>query len=295
MLKIRPARIDDIASLKEIWKLSFGDKEKFIDFFYANRFKKEETLLLQTNQNISAMLTLMPVRIVTPDFRSVDSVMLYAMATHPAYRNKGFASRIMEFSDRYLKLKDKAFSVLVPQGQSLFDFYRRRGYQEAFYIREACFSYEMIENMAIDQSVACTVNPGNPEEYNEFRNHCLQGNLYIAYSNEDIFYQKRLSGWSGADIYLAKMGDIQGGAVVEKVSPDRILIKELLAPEEYIPDFIRHLSRLLPAKEYLVRTPAFLGQNLGGAIRSFGMVKMHKDMDVEICKEGLGYMGLAFD
>ncbi|RNC29092.1 MAG: hypothetical protein AWM53_01012 [Candidatus Dichloromethanomonas elyunquensis] len=294
MNKIRPARKGETASQKEIWKLSFGDKDKYIDFYYANRYKEEETILLEYNGNILAMLTLMPVKTIVPDSGCFDSVMIYAMATHPNYWNQGFASRVMEFSDQHLSSANKAFSVLVPQGKSLFNFYRKHGYQEAFYIRENLLALEEI-NLLPDNHVPCTLSANNPDEYNVRRNKYLRGRLHIAYSDKDVRYQQKLSRWSGADIYLADFPDVQCCAVTERISAEKVLIKEILAPEGYIPVLIRKLAQQVPAQEYLVRTPAYLGEKLGGSIQPFGMLKMHKDMDMEINQKKLGYMGLAFD
>jgi len=84
MVEVRWAREGEIDRQKELWKLCFGDPEWYIDFYFANRYKKDETLVLLYNGEIIAMLTLMPVRTVFPDNQSAASSMLYASPRIPA-------------------------------------------------------------------------------------------------------------------------------------------------------------------------------------------------------------------
>jgi hypothetical protein len=103
----------------------------------------------------------------------------------------------------------------------------------------------------------------------------LSGRGYIAYGLNDISYQKKISQWSGADIYQLDAGDSRGCAVIEKAAPEKFLIKELLIAEEFIPLFLKRIARDLPAKEYILRTPGYLGVSLGGILRPFGMLRVH--------------------
>lgn len=293
-LEIRLAKKSDILSQKEIWKLCFGDKDKFIDFYFENRYQEDQTLLLLKNGKPAAMLTMLPVKIVIPDLRTLDTVMIYAMATHPAVQNQGLAGELLEFCDRYLQAGNITFSILVPQQRSLFDFYRRYGYQEGFYIRESLWTREAIDQFPVPTEPQGTISAAGPEEYNTRRNRFLAGRLYIAYGIDDIIYQKKLSQWSGADIYLLEAGDYQGCAVIEKITPERFIIKEMLMADPLIPLFLKQIAQNLTAKEFIVRTPAYLGQSLGGTLRPFGMLKEPKN----IRRWGTdcnGYMGLAFD
>jgi predicted N-acetyltransferase YhbS len=292
---IGPAARADIPALKEIWKLSFGDQDAYIDFYYTNRYQDEETLLLRSGPDVLAMLAMLPVITVTPANGSLASVMIYAMATHPLHRHNGLAARIMEFGAQSLSAVGKVFSVLVPQEKSLFDFYRKFGYEEAFYLRESLLTRQQISQLAAGTPTGLTVKAGNPEEYNQIRNERLSGKFYIAYGQTDIRYQQKLCQWSGGDIYLVTSASSRGCAVIERVSAARVVIKEMLAPEELIPPFLQELSGQVPAASYLIRTPAYSGESLGGTIRPFGMIKQHTQQREDRVPQEQGYLGLAFD
>ncbi len=294
MSEVRLAKRGNILRQKEIWKLCFGDSDHYIDFYFDNMYKEDETLLLFEDESIAAMLTMLPVKLITSDQRSFDSAMLYAVATHPNYQNRGFSSQLIDFAHHYLIKKGVFFTVLVPSGQQLFNFYRKQGYEDGLYIRELLFTREMIDQMDISENCPCILSRISPEKYNQIRNQKLIGKFYVEYADDKILYQKQLSQESGADIFSINCNGIQGCVAIERLNANRVFIKELLIPEELIPGAVKHIAGLFPAREYVVRTPAYSGQQLSG-IRPFGMIKAIQRNDFMIATEDFGYLGFAFD
>lgn len=295
MKEIRFAKKSDIPKLKEIWKICFGDDDDYIDFFFKNKYKEEETLLSLCDAEIAAMLTMIPTKIVMPDNSSLKASMIYAVATHPKYRGKGLSSKLMEYSNNYLLNNNVDASILVPATESLFKFYSRQGYMEGFYLREVVLTDENIKGFERITNTQCLIVSATPEEYNKRRENLLQGKLYVAYGDEEIAYQKALSKYSGADIYAIDIEDIRGCAIVERINSEKVIIKELLIPEKFLKDGIIQITKLLPAKEYILRLPSYLGEDFGGVIRAFGMIHLHRRIDEKVVTNTSGYMGLAYD
>ncbi len=299
MYEIRQAKSGEAASQKEIWKLCFGDRDKYIDFYYANRYKEEETLLLLYQGKLITMLTMIPATTVMPDNQSMETVIIYAMATHPDYQKRGFATKIIKYCHEYLEANNINNTVLVPQHNSLFNFYQQYGYQETFYIQETSWTaeavLEMLDELKGGPPSSCTIKPCDSVEYNLRRNELLQGRLYIAYQDEDISYQKKLSQFSGADIYLVDGDGIQGCAVIERTPSGNILIKELLIPDFHRPNVLRAIVEQFNVRELMVRTPSFTEELYGDKIRPFGMIREHPLSQRKLTSETKGYMGLAFD
>ena len=280
---------------KELWKRCFDDSDSYIDFYYANRYKEDETAVLLHDGEILAMLTMVSVRMVIPDNRSFKTAMLYAIATHPNYQNMGLAARLIDFSNQYLRTQKTELSVLAPANRHLFDYYRKLGYQDGFYIREARLFRDSLESLPSDQACNCAVSAITPQEYNRRRNKQLNGRFFIAYVDEDIAYQKKLSQLSGLDIYAIDIEEKQGCLAVERITSDKVLIKEMLLPEDLMNVAIKQIFQQLSAKEYVLRTPSYLGEHLGGRIRPFGMIRVDSEVDWVITPEDLGYLGFAFD
>lgn len=302
MIEIRLAREGEIDRQKDMWKLCFGDRETYIDFYFANEYKENETLALTYNKEIVSILTMIPMKTVLPDKRSLSSAMLYAIATHPDYRNRGYSTELITYAEKYLAGMQNHFTILVPAGQHLFDFYRKQGYREYFYLREALLSLAEIDILSAQVSCRCKVYPLDSKEYNLRRNELLHGSLYIAYTEDEIRYQQKLSRYSGADIYAIDLVDLSGGigkkqgcAVIERRNTSRVVIKELLLPEDNYLPVLKELTRFIPSREYVVRTPAHLGQSLGGSVRPFGMIKSPAKNNLKMLPDMQGYLGIAFD
>ena len=295
MLEVRLAQKGETVHQKELWKRCFGDSDRFIDFYYANRYKEDETAVLLHDGEIMAMLTMIPVRTVIPDNRSFKTAMLYAIATHPKYQNMGFATQLMDFSNQYMSTQQTELSVLTPANGQLFDYYRKQGYQDEFYIKETRLFRASVESLPSDPACKCTVLAINPQEYNRRRNKQLNGRLFIAYDDEDIAYQKKLSRLSGADIYAIDIAETEGCLAVERITSDKILIKEVLLPEIHLNLALKQIILQLPAKEYVLRTPPYFADHLGASLRPFGMIRLDREIDWVITPEDLGYLGFAFD
>lgn len=302
MIEIRWAKEGEIERQKDMWKLCFGDRDTYIDFYFANKYKNNETLVLTYDQEIVSILTMMPIKATLPDKRILRSTMLYAIATHPDYRKRGFSTELINHAERLLIDTQHEFSILVPAGQHLFDFYRKQGYRIYFYLREVILPISILTPIPVKEPHNYSIIPLLPEEYNSRRNELLEGSLYIAYDEEEIGYQKQLSLYSGADIYGIEIYSKDtrserryGCAIVERRNTARVVIKELLLPEkEYLP-VLKRLSELIPAREYVVRTPAHLSACLGGTVRPFGMIKSLSGKELGHYLQDQGYLGVAFD
>ena len=303
MIEIRLAQEGEIDQQKELWKLCFGDEDSYTNFYFQNKYQKKETFLLIYNGKIASMLTMMPIRIIFPDNRNYNSVMLYAIGTHPDFRNHGFSTKLMTHSEKYLAALGTLFSTLVPAENSLFDFYGNRGYKKCFYVRETLFPAHKIIDLKTHYQYEVSISPSIPVEYNKIRSDILKQHFYTEYNIEQVEYQQKLSRQSGADIYTIdfkhhsnKVNNVKGCALVERVNKKRVIIKELLLPGEnlYIP-VLKKLSRGITADEYLIRTPAHLGRSLEGTVRPFGMIKALQEFDLELLCAGQGYLGIAFD
>lgn len=295
MCEIRLARKGETAQQKEIWKLCFGDPESYIDFYFTNRYKEDDTVVLLHDGEIAAMLTMIPVRTVFPNDRSLNTAMFYAIATHPKFQNRGFATQLMDYSNQLLRARKEELSVLVPANNQLFEYYRKQGYQDGLYIRETLFSREGADSLPVSKPFSCCILPITSEDYNRRRNSQLNGRLYISYPDENISYQKKLSQLSGADIYAIDIEDIQGCLAVERITSDKVLIKEILLPDDLLNTAVKQIVQQLTAKEYVLRTSPHIGQQLGGSIRPFGMIRVQSAIDTVIMPEDLGYLGVAFD
>lgn len=298
-MEIRLVKQEDLEDLKEIWRMSFGDPDSFIDFYYQTRDWLSETAVLLEGGKAVSMLTMIPVELTGPGGRQCSASMLYAIATHPDYQKRGYADQLIEFSNEYQLSKQVAVTLLVPASENLFNFYGKRGYRDGFYVREVVLSRDDIDKL-LGENKPCRFVPVKPMEYNAMRSKLLEGQPYLSYRDDEIAFQKQLTVMFGTDLYAIVIGDTAGCAYAERISEEEVIVKELLIPEQFLIPAVKRIAELLPADNYMIRTPAFAGESLGGRIRPFGMIRANKmNGDKVTVDTGYptqeSYLGIAYD
>lgn len=296
----RLAKIEDKAALREIWKLCFGDEDSFIDLYFKNVDWINGTAVLLYGSRIISMLTMIPVDMIGKDGDKCRASMLYAIATHPDFQKRGYADQLIEFSNRYLLSNQVETTLLVPAGEELFRFYEKRGYANAFYVREAVLKIDEIAMLAGSDSSIFRIIPAGPAKYNQIRKRLLAGRSYVDYRDAELAFQKSMAAMFDADLFAIEAGGSEGCAYYERISKEEVIIKEMLIPDEYAAAALKQITELVPAEKYIVRTPAQAGALLGGSVRPFGMLRINekdgKSIVAELSEDKKNaYLGIAYD
>ena len=113
-----------IPQLRQLWKTAFGDTDAFLDSFFETGFSSERCRCITDGEQVAAMLYWFDC-----EYRGQKLAYLYAVATHPEYRNRGLCHRLMENTHALLAEKGYAGALLVPQEEGLRTFYGKMGYQ----------------------------------------------------------------------------------------------------------------------------------------------------------------------
>lgn len=294
-MELRLAQQEDLERLKLIWKLCFGDEDRYIDFYFNNRDWMEETAVLLLDEGIVSMLSMIPVELTSDNGIKHQAAMLYAIATHPEYQKKGLAEKLMEFSNQYLLAKQINTTVLVPAEAELFAFYRRRGYQEGFLLREVILSEGQIQELILQQPLfPCRITSAESRDYNEKRKELLAGACFVDYKDDEISFQKKEAQLYGTDIYKIEQEDSTIGVATIEKNLGKVIVKELLIPDQYLVSAIKEISDLISGETYIIRTPPAFGKELGGEIHSFGMIKINQKENM--IEESIpSYLGIAYD
>jgi GNAT superfamily N-acetyltransferase len=298
----RQAMKEDLKELKEIWKLSFGDDDRYINFYYQNRDWVKETAVLVQDGRIASMLTMIPVDLADKYGKVRRASMLFAIATHPDFRKRGYAEQLIEYSNEYLKSFQVFATLLVPAGEDLFRYYGKLGYREGFFVREAVLHRGEIEALAASgaSGLSLTLKATEPAEYNRIRRNRLAGHPRLDYRDEELLFEKRIAVISGADLFSIETEGVVGCAYAERLSEEAVIVKELLIPDHYAAAALKELSERVPAEKYIVRTPPFSGGILGGSVRPFGMIRFNENQVRKAAKASAAadedsYLGVAFD
>ena len=141
---IRRSTHEDIPFLQKLWQEVFGDPPAFTERFYEN-FGADCALIAVTEGKIVAMIHTLPVAMAQAGQYRWGTY-LYALATSPTHRGQGIASELLTVAERapfatlpllsganesgLQEISDliPSFSILIPGEESLFNYYRRKGY-----------------------------------------------------------------------------------------------------------------------------------------------------------------------
>ncbi|HBN84065.1 MAG TPA: hypothetical protein DDZ89_09495 [Clostridiales bacterium] len=284
-IQCRSSRQSEIEQLKDLWEICFGDDRTYIDLFFKYKYKESRTFVLTTDNVIAAMVTAIDV-IYTHSGKKYPSVMLYAVATHPSERGKGFSTLLMDYVNQEYSNRGVQISVLVPADKPLIGFYKKRGYTEAFSI------YEGKPLLYMDSGgLFVDLEPVDADAYNNIRTAFLEEQNSILYSNEDIFFQQNTAALSKGNIFQLQGCDGTGCAIVERISPEKILVKELLIKDHMMKGALKTIIEHFAPSEVIVRLPKE-NPSIIGSSRVFGMAKV---LDPSLPLSPEGYLGLAFD
>ncbi len=218
-MDIRLARPEDLGALKEIWNASFPGDEAFADWFLKTVFKTDSALVWEDGGRTAAMLHLIPMRWHVGGWE-VPASYVYAVATLPEYRGRGVAAALLREAEALEKSRGTRVMMLVPQSASLFEYYRRLGYETAlFRARRQIVSGagEIPPGLEMDDS---------PEtgELGECFQAAMQGRDYVARSDEH---------WARSLSYLNALGVRRNGKPAGfAIYDSEGVVRELIALDE---------------------------------------------------------------
>lgn len=270
-MRYEMASAGDRAALQALWFQCFGDDAAYTRLYFERYDICRQVFVARVERELAAMAIWFPATLANADGAEYPAAYLYAVATEPAYRNKGVCHQLMAFAEKWLKSAGVQVVTLVPGSRELFRFYEKLGYETVFYCRE----------MEIT-----TPQPGgeirsvSANRYWQLRQMLLWQD-FLVYDEAEIAYQKALCRHAGGDLVQLQWEQQLGCAIVEP-QDGRLMIKEVLPPE-----LARPAASALLAK---FGGTSAVARTCGDG-RPFGMAKWlhHK----QPCRNA--YLGIAFD
>lgn len=273
---IRPSEEADIADLKHIWKVCFGDSDidtnRFFDAFFGD---KSCVVLRCGGITVAAAHILHTFEFIGESGAApLPCPYIYGVGVLPEYRGRGFGADITAAASGLCMEMGSDICVLVPAEEELFGFYGNKvGFKSFFSVNE--YSYTFPENAAAFDRIQKI----SPHEYNTLREKALSHLPHIRLSINACEYFAE----TGGEL-LRLTGSPEALAAVSSEG-DTLLIKELLCSPGHIESCVKALSGYYGTNKCVARTP--------GNMKPFGMIKQFRQM--RALEIGGAYMGFAFD
>lgn len=115
-------------AIRQLWQEVFGDEESFIDTFLVRHFRHENLLTVTDQEEIVSMLHLIPMQNET----EARIAYIYGVATAPAHRNRGYASRLIGQAIERARAEGYDALALIPAGEEAHHYYQRLGFEGSY-------------------------------------------------------------------------------------------------------------------------------------------------------------------
>lgn len=284
MLEMKVSLPEDWPVCKELWKLAFGDDDRYIDNFYENYYRPERVVVLKDEKGLRSMLALLPMDLRWADGGRTKAAYLYALATHPDARGQGYAALLMRYADFYLGEQAVPFLSTVPAEASLQKYFASAAdFQPCHPIDEA--------ELPAPTPAAAPAQKVSGEAYFALRETLLKDTAHAIYDAEYLDYQNKVSALFDGGLYRMDTAAGPACAVAERHG-GLLDVRELLAPAGGQAEALAMLTAALPAPRCRVRCPAGTCELPGGERKLFGMGKRVPPAPVKLADS---YFGLAFD
>lgn len=286
--------------ITELWHRCFGDDRDYIGLYLENRFESENMYVIYEDNRPVSMASLLPVQ-VTINGKKEHARYVYAVATLPEYRNKGYATEIIRHAAR----KYKEPLILQPADRDLQEYYEKRGFSDAFcespcwiyagkctYTASPCMEQpddgglRAAEGKNVEEKpdiLGCwLVSDVDEKEYKAVRDSFFEGEGYVEWDEKAIAYAIKENQFCGGRTLLLtedEAGRTQRKAILMyRIEKDSLHIMETTLDDNA-------LHNILP--ELLGHTSAAWAyeRNMGG------MVLLPDRLKNWDCREG--YLGLT--
>lgn len=127
-MNIRFARECEQNNIMEIWNYCFNDGPKFTEYYFNNKYKNYNTIVVEEGTNIVSSLQLNQYKIKLND-KEYNTSYVVGVSTLPEVRGRGYMKHIMDFTLNELYKKNQLVSILMPIDYRL---YRKYGYEHCY-------------------------------------------------------------------------------------------------------------------------------------------------------------------
>lgn len=188
-----------IPQLRQLWKIAFGDTDAFLNSFFRTAFSYDRCRCVMEGDALAAVLYWFDCTI-----GHQKTAYIYAVATHPDFRNRGLCRKLMADTHALLQRRGYASAVLVPQKESLRNMYAGMGYRD-------CGGLDLLQCTAAEAPVSLrAIGAG---EFAELRRQFLPENSVVQEKENLAFLAEQLQFYAGDRFLLAayvENGTLQG-------------------------------------------------------------------------------------
>lgn len=265
--------------LIELWNQCFGDDRQYIEFYLEHRFNTENMFVIYEENRPVSMASLLPIQVTTHGNKE-NARYVYAVGTLPAYRNRGYASKIIKHAAKRIKEP----LILQPADRDLQEYYEKLGFVDAFG-ESPCWIYagrcteaasipsiqekslhvaEIVsEQSELDALGSWSVSDASEKDYKMVRDTVLEREGYVEWDEQAIAYAIKENQFCGGRTLLltstVRDAETRRAVLMYRIEKDSLHIIETTLNDE-------ELYEILPELFLHTKTTWAFERNMGGMI-----------------------------
>ena len=239
--------VQDGEQILKIWQTCFGDEETYIRFYLEHRMTEDNMLVIYQDGRAVSMASFLPAQYLC-NGEYLDARYVYAVATLPEYRGRGYAGRILAFAQK----KYGVPLLLAPAEESLVSYYEKRGFCRVFSDSRRSFGGSMAaQELPETTEASFAVEPVTAQEYVRIRDRKYEREGYVRWNEEAVQYAMDVNACCGGETVALVYGDVTGrqeqaGRAEKDILMYRregnvLVIQETTIDSDRLPDVLRYL------------------------------------------------------
>ncbi len=250
----------DEPGLMELWKRVFGDEDQVIEGFFEKIYAPGMASVYVRQGRIVSAAYVFRLGELVSDGRWTPCRCIYAYATDPEHRGRGYGRRVLE--DACGRATTSGATVICPVSPSLFGTYARRGFGTYF---------SAVERHCTDvgSALSGSVSRVTVRGYAALREELLHGRVHIDFDIRALEYQEQLCRDSGGGLYYVVSEGVRCCAAVE-LNGEEALIRELIVPSGSQYNAAALVARAVRREKFTYRAPERQGDEAAPFAMLFG-------------------------
>ena len=294
---IGPARPGMERQLRELWQACFHEPARPVNFYLRALYSPENCLVYSYGDRLASMVHLLPCRVQLADGETAEAHYIYAAATFPEFRGRGFVSSLLACAAMRGMERGQSYSAVLPAHDGLIPLYEKAGYRPYYRVKR--------QTVTADQLRAACTNPPAGHRLASWRELCRCRDRWLQkrpgsllWGTNGFFYAAQSARLYGGKLLIAGEGETLSYALCTGDGV-RCEVTEWAASLQTQAELFGLLLRDAPAETYAFRLPAGgmpLFSDVPCEEQSFGMLKPLSGCELPaFLLDCPPYLGLSLD
>ena len=117
--------------IRQMWKICFDDSDEFMDLYFSEVYRNENTLIYFEENQAVASLQMLPYRF-TFYGEEIPVAYISGVCTLPEFQHRGYMSKLMTAAFELMHEREIPLSILIPAEAWLYDYYAQFDFVKVF-------------------------------------------------------------------------------------------------------------------------------------------------------------------